>query len=191
MKYKLLDSSAITDEERIFVENCLGGTKAHQQNIASSIYSAAVNRKAADGMISAAERISKSNSYSSWAMIALTVALAIAAFLQVIAMFQSVGNETYANKLNDILTENSKRDLETSKKKLSFDIINTLYKDFYQFGSYSPEVIRKLKEKEQVQNEYNLAMYVNSFEDLYEQCKKGLISKADVRVHFEYLVGPT
>lgn len=184
MKYELLNNEAITDIERNFVETCSPGNKSQQQQIASSIYTAAINRKAASDMISAANRISKSNSLSSWAMIALTVALVIAAF-------KSAGNETYANRLNSILVENSRRDLENYRKKLSFDIINTLYKDFYQFGDYNAEVIRKLKAKEQISNEYNLAVYLNGFEDLYEQCKRGLISREDVRVHFEFLVGPT
>ena len=191
MKYPLLQDEAVTDEERKFVESCSPGNKSDQQHIATSIYSAAINRKAANEMISAAERISRSNSFSSWTMIALTVALAVAAFFQVVAMFKSVGNETYANKLNNILTENSKRDLEISRKKLGFDIINTLYKDFYQFGDFNSEVIRKLKGKESISNENNLAVYLNGFEDLYEQCKRGLISREDVRVHFEFLIGPT
>jgi hypothetical protein len=105
--------------------------------------------------------------------------------------YRSISNEEFANNLNKILVENSNRELEVTKKKLSFDIINVLYKDFYEFGDYSSEVIRKLKTKEVVSNENNLGLYLNGFEDLYEQCKRGLISREDIRVHFEYLIAPT
>jgi len=181
MKFPLLSNLAVTDEERTFVESqCDGGNSAHQQRIAAEIYSAAMYREAA-----------KSSEKYTRRMLWWTALMAIASLIQVFVAYRSLNLQNFANAINSILTDNSKRELETSKKKLSFDIINTLYKDFYQFSNYNSEVIRKLKAKEQINNLNNLATYINGFEDLYEQCKRGLINREDVRMHFEYLIGPT
>ncbi|PIR49335.1 hypothetical protein COU79_05475 [Candidatus Peregrinibacteria bacterium CG10_big_fil_rev_8_21_14_0_10_54_7] len=99
--------------------------------------------------------------------------------------------ERAANDLDAVLVRNSEREIEVAQKKLSFDIINTLYRDFYQFGDYNTEVIRKLKGKQHIEDAFNLELYLNGFEDLYEQCKTGLISRAQIRIHFEYLIGTT
>lgn len=192
MKFKVLDDSAVTDDERHFVETqCQSGNKAHQQSIASEIYSAAVTRKSAQDMIGAAQKISASNArYARWMGI-MTAALVFAAVVQAGAALRSLGNEGYANALNEVLIENSDRDLEVSKKKLGFDIINTLYTDFYKFGDFNSLVIRKLKAEQHIEDEFNLGLYLNGFEDLYEQCKRGLISREDIRMHFLHLIGTT
>lgn len=104
---------------------------------------------------------------------------------------KSLANGEVANQLSKLLVDNSNRDLETAKKKLSFDIINTLYKDFYQFDDHNSLVIRKLKNKEVIQDDFYLGLYLNGFEDLYEQCKRGLITKVDIRMNFEHLIGTT
>jgi len=192
MEFKILKDTAITDDERHFVETqCHSGNKAHQQSIASEIYASAVTRKSAQSMIGAAKEISASNAkYARWMGI-MTAALVFAAIVQVGAALRSLGYEGYANDLNEVLIENSKRDLEVSKKKLSFDIINTLYTDFYKFVDFNSLVIRKLKAEQNIKDEFNLGLYLNGFEDLYEQCKRGLISREDIRMNFLHLIGTT
>ena len=102
----------------------------------------------------------------------------------------SLAQGAQANQLSKVLVDNSKRELETAQKKLSFDIINTLYKDFYQFDEHNALVIRKLKNKEHVDDDFYLGLYLSGFEDLYEQCKSGLIAKEQIRIHFQHLINP-
>jgi len=130
------------------------------------------------------------NQKLSLAMLALTLAGILISIGDFQAMSASVGNGSYANRLTELLIENSNAQLEAEKKKLSFDIINTLYKDFYQFDDKNSLVIRKLKAGQQILDEENLGLYLNGFEDLYQQCKSGLLSKEDIRINFQYLINP-
>ena len=112
--------------------------------------------------------------------------------------------EEIANNLNSALVNNSDIELEILKKKTSFEISQLLYEEFYKFGSYNTEVIKKLENaakeristgavssKNLIQNQENLQLYLNTFESVYEQCKSGMITFEDVRVNFEYLIGDT
>ncbi len=113
-----------------------------------------------------------------------------AIIISIITAFSQYSTANLANQLNKILVDNSKRQLEFELKKSQFDIINTLYKDFYQFDDHNSLVIRKLKGGDRVQDEYFLGLYLNGFEDLYEQCKTGLITKEQIRVNFQHLLNP-
>lgn len=117
---------------------------------------------------------------------------------------QGASYEKIANNLNSALVDNSNNELEILKKKTSFEISQLLYEEFYKFGSYNTEVIKKLKNAAEerkrtgivsnenlIQNQENLQLYLNTFESVYEQCKSGMISFEDVRVNFEYLIGTT
>ncbi len=121
------------------------------------------------------------------ASVLLTV---ISILVSIVNLWSSYSTAKLANNVNASLLSNSNVQLDREQKKLSFDIINTLYKDFYQFDQNNSLVIRKLKNHEQIQDEFNLGLYLNGFEDLYEQCKSGLISKEDIRVHFQHLINP-
>ena len=99
--------------------------------------------------------------------------------------------ERAANRLDESLVDNAERQLEVARKKSSFETINALYRDFYQFGDYNTLVIRKLKSEQYIDDIFNLELYLNGFEDLYEQCKTGMISKEQVRINFLHLIGTT
>lgn len=117
---------------------------------------------------------------------------------------QGKNYQKIANELNLALVTNSDAELEILRKKVSFEISQGLYDEFHNFGLYNVEVMEKLKNaaeerkklgkvsaKNVIMNEANLAIYLNTFETVYEQCKRGMISFEDVRVNFEYLIGPT
>ncbi len=95
-----------------------------------------------------------------------------------------------ANNLNKVLVKNSDLTLETERKKLGFDIINTLYQDFYKFDDHNSLVIRKLQEGKKIEDEFYLGLYLNGFEDVYQQCKTGLLTSQDIRIHFQHLISP-
>lgn len=112
--------------------------------------------------------------------------------------------EKQANDLNAIITKNSDLEIEILKKKASFEVTQLLYDEFHNFGNYNIDVMSKLKfaanERKQtgkispanlIQNSEYLLLYLNTFETVYEQCKRGIISFEDVRMNFEYLIGPT
>lgn len=122
----------------------------------------------------------------------ITILISVLTYYQnKISIKATIQNDEIANELSKLLVDNSNRDLDLSKKKLSFDIINTLYKDFYQFDEHNALVIRKLKGNDFIQDEFYLGLYLNGFEDLYEQCKRGLISREDIRMNFLHLIGTT
>jgi hypothetical protein len=179
--------SSFSEEDLAAIEqwdNAEGTAGWYRFQAAAQIYAAEKIRRSN-------EKIDQSNKIHSWVMAGLTFALLVATGYQAWAASRTVNLQSFANNLNSILTENSKRELETAQKKLSFDIVNTLYKDFYQFADSNPEIIRKLKAGIKIDNPENLGLYLNGFEDLYEQCKKGLISRQDILMNFQYLIGPT
>lgn len=104
---------------------------------------------------------------------------------------KACNQQDVSNQLSAIMTNNSNKEIEIAQKKLSFDIINTLYTDFYQFDTHNSLLIRKLQNRDIIQDEFNLALYLSGFEDLYQQCKTGLITKEDIRINFEHLIRPT
>ncbi len=95
-----------------------------------------------------------------------------------------------ANDISSATVHNSNLQLELERKKLAFDVINTLYQDFYKFDDHNSLVIRKLQNGEHIENEFYLGLYLNGFEDVYQQCKTGLLTMEDIRINFQHLIGP-
>ena len=116
----------------------------------------------------------------------------------------TIGMEKMAHELNSAMVKNSNTELDILKKQTSFEISQVLYNEFYKFGKYNTDVMRKLKHAAEerkktgkisaqntIQNEDNLLLYLNTFETVYDQCDRGMISFEDVRVNFKYLIGTT
>jgi hypothetical protein len=108
----------------------------------------------------------------------------------VISFVVSARTEQRANEINSLLTAYTAKQYELDRKSHAFDVINVLYHDFYQFDQYNPVVMQKLQAGERISKDYQLGVYLNGFEDVYEQCKSGVIQLEDVRINFQYLLNP-